>query len=241
MPSQHELVDQQIERCWEEHYRRRVATSKDENATTCTCTRCSSIITKVLQDNKLVLKNGCRCEYKQPDRKRKLSHGWQFVYGLYPGYFPSNNIFLMLVQDLPEKNMVLNVKQIMALLVQAIRTCPTNAQARTLEGTFGICFDAMERFVPQPNSDIAHLQSGIVLALKRAFDDIPTGHRVKVLSRPPIPLEITAFTKKKALKLDLYAFGECALWSEDRIVQAENLNFLGYRNELSQMAASRRR
>ncbi|KAG2176404.1 hypothetical protein INT43_005638 [Umbelopsis isabellina] len=236
VPSPNETVDRQIERCWEEYYRRRVASSNNEKATTCTCTRCSSIIKKVLQNNKLVLENGCRCQFKQANRKQKLSLGWQFVHGVYPGYFPTNNIFLMLVQDLPGTSMVLNVKHLMALLVQTIRTCPMNPQARTLEDIFGSCFAAMERFSLQPNTKLGRSQSGIVLALKRAFDDIPIGgYPVKVLSRPPLPLEIAAYTKKRALKVDLYAFGECSSWSADRILQAENLNFLGYQDELLQM------
>ncbi|KAM3581316.1 hypothetical protein VKS41_006142 [Umbelopsis sp. WA50703] len=226
VPSQDEPLDRQIERCWEEHYRRRVATSSHDNAT-------------VLQNGKLVFENGCRCEYKQPYRKRKLSLGLQFVIGVYPGYFPENNIFCMLVQDLPSKNLVLNVKQLMSLLVQLIRTCKTNPQASTLQREFGASFEAMERFLLQPNSEAAHLQSGIVLAFKRAFEDIPIGpYPVKVLSRPPNQLEVAAYTKKRAWKIDLYAFGECSLWSTDRILQAEDLDFLDYKTELLQMAGA---
>ncbi|KAJ2957486.1 hypothetical protein NQZ79_g6807 [Umbelopsis isabellina] len=239
LPLQDEPLDQQLGRCWDEHYRRRVATSSHEAATICTCTRCSSIITKVLQSGKLVLENGCRCQFKLLNRKRKLSVGLQFVHGVYPGYFPNNNVFLMLLQDLPAKSMVLNVKQLMAMLVQTIRTCPTNPQARTLESLFGSSFEAMERFLLQPNKELAHSQSAIVLALKRAFDDIPTGqYPVKVLSRPAIRLEIAAYTKKRALKVDLYAFGECSSWSVERILQAEDLNFLSYQDELSKMVGN---
>ena len=149
--------------------------------------------------------------------------------------------FVLLQKRLPEANTVINAKQLMVLLVTTIRTAPGNAHAMTLERLFGSCFDVVLEYAVQRDSVAAKAQSAIVLALKRAFDDIPTGqYGVKVASRAPRDFEVAAYRKSGLPKLDLYAFGECSAWPTKRMIEGENLAFLDYQQSVETLASQRR-
>jgi hypothetical protein len=122
--------------------------------------------------------------FQKASRKKKLSLGWQFVHGA--GCFAESNVFVLLQKRLPEANTVINAKQLNVLLVTTIQTAPGNAHAIILERLFGSCFDGVLEYVVERDNVAAKAQSAIVLASKRAFDDISAGqHGVKVASHGP--------------------------------------------------------
>jgi len=105
--------------------------------------------------------------------------------------------------------MVVNSKQLMALLVQTIRKYPLNPQGRQLAERFDACFDGVIGYVFQ-DSDAGRLaQTAITSGLKGAFKNIPTGrYAVKVIQRSSKNYEVAAYTKSRALKMFLYVFSE---------------------------------
>jgi hypothetical protein len=242
LPDAGESLDDQVQRCWREHWGGRVATPSSEDSTLCTCTRCSRIIHKTLQQDgtRLVLKNGCLCEFKSKSRTQHLTLGWQFVVGSFPNIFPDNNIFSLLVRELPSENMVVNSKQLMALLVQTIRKYPLNPQGRQLAERFDACFDGVIGYAFQ-DSDAGRLaQTAITSGLKGAFKNVPTGrYAVKVIQRSSKDYEVAAYTKSRAPKMFLYVFGEANEWTDERVKENENDDYLEYKTKLRQIAANR--
>jgi hypothetical protein len=179
-----------------------------------------------------------RSDHSRPKNERlaKLTWGYQFVKGVYPGIFPEQNIFQLLVHDLPAPNVVLNDKQVMALLVQTIRRHPQNVHGAAILQRFGEeCLENISRYALQTRANSAG-QISLKLGLKRAWHGLSTGGLKIVERKTPYPIEITAYTKKRCPTLfNLFAFGSSSTLSDDAIRQAEDLNYIGYMQALQAM------
>jgi hypothetical protein len=239
-PWPEETREDQVTRCWREHYDQRIATPSAEGSIACTCTRCSRIIHKVLQGNnrELVLENGCQCEVGNPYPLKHLTAGWQFVVGEHPNYFPENNIFMLLAQSLPsERVLVVNGKQMQAMFVRTIRQFPAHPQSIQLTNDYGGCFNQLLVYGRQSSPAASRLQTSVTNALKTAFQGLVIdGRSVRVIYRDPKEFEKSAYTRGSVFsRLALYIFGDAGNMNNADIEKLENVDFLNYRSTLALM------
>lgn len=145
-----------------------------------------------------------------------------------------------MVQSLPTPDVVLNDKQLMALIVRTIRRHPYNVQGMTLDSRYGEeGLDIISRYGLHTD-DTKKAINGFKGFLPRIFSGVETGGlKIVELKSHPI-IEERAYTKKRlSMTRRLFAFGASSSLSDAQIKEAENLDLLDYRSTLEEMIAVR--
>ncbi|KAJ2964728.1 hypothetical protein NQZ79_g254 [Umbelopsis isabellina] len=210
VPTRGESIEHQMNKCWRQEWDTRIAASSHPESTK------SESAQKVLH----------------------LSRGWQFIVGDFHDAFPRENIFRLLLNDLPREDCVLNAKQLMLLLIRTIKKFPDNPQAVTLSERYNNCFDGILIYSRHPNMTQSYSQMAIMNGLKNAFQDLlHNGHGVKIGYRSATSFEAAAYRTGSVLRnMPLYAFGMAYLWPASSLHLLEDYDLFDYRATLRTMS-----